>query len=660
MLKLEYMEKKFSIAILTIILFCAGVYSFLFVQSAAFAPQNYKKGLQFIEKKQYRSAYKTFRKINFVSDLYPSAIYKQAYCAKQVGDSKTALRKYLKFAAVADDKNLAPIGLWEAGNIYLETKREKQALSTFKKLIKKYPKSDYAYAAKYKKGAIIYDKRPQDAVKYFLEYIKYAPSGRFSKNAVVSIQNSYKTPLTDEEKIVVANSLTQNGEYQKSLDVLAGVGAQKSWLLRAQNYEKLNQTVLAQQAYLGGLANLKAGEDIKNGQIQDAIISFENLYPDKKLSLQSLVHAANSPQNPAYYGALFNYAEMLPKASACPMYFKIYTRAPKSHWGGAALAESVVCAYMARNFAQAADFGHKHISQYPKTQSSAKAIFWTAKALEKQGKGAQAISMYKKILHDSPDSYYAFRVENKIKNSRQPFKTNKNLTLSENLPDAAFPHGFESKTMRSLNKLAKLGDIQAISDFKLHDNFVQSYIARKNGRHVYSMLLARDKIDKTADKNSITLPQWQLAYPVYYASVINKNARQYAMSPFLLIAIIKEESHFDTSAKSKAGARGLMQVMPQTADFVKGQTDWHDFEDINYNISLGTKYFAQVKKELYGDEMLAVLAYNAGPGAVKKWLEQKNTSDVDEFIENIPYPETRNYVQKIFATYWNYLRIYAK
>jgi soluble lytic murein transglycosylase len=281
-----------------------------------------------------------------------------------------------------------------------------------------------------------------------------------------------------------------------------------------------------------------------------------------------------------------------------------------------------------------------------------------AKALEKENRKAQAYSTYKKILHDFPGSYYAFRANNKLKNSKQPFKTDKSRFLPENGFSAIFPYDSETKTMGSLNKLAKLGDIQTISDFKIHNNFIQSYIANKGGRHVYSMLLARDEIDKTADKGAVKLPQWQLAYPLYYVGAINKNAHRYGISPYLLIAIIKEESHFDTSAKSDAGARGLMQVMPGTADFVQGEGG-HDFEDIDYNIYLGTKYFAQTKKELQGDEMLAVLAYNAGPGAVKKWLEEKKTNDVDEFIENIPYPETRNYVQKVFSTYWNYFRIYA-
>ena len=125
--------------------------------------------------------------------------------------------------------------------------------------------------------------------------------------------------------------------------------------------------------------------------------------------------------------------------------------------------------------------------------------------------------------------------------------------------------------------------------------------------------------------------------------------------------MIKEESSFDVSAKSKAGAVGLTQILPSTAQFIsKGDFNSSKLYDIDYNISLGAKYFAHLKEMFNGNELFSVIAYNAGPGIAKQWVSANKTNDLDEFVENIPYVETKVYVQKVYSSYWNDTRIYAK
>ncbi len=126
----------------------------------------------------------------------------------------------------------------------------------------------------------------------------------------------------------------------------------------------------------------------------------------------------------------------------------------------------------------------------------------------------------------------------------------------------------------------------------------------------------------------------------------------------LVLAIVRQESSFDTSAVSRAGARGLMQLMPPTARAVAGQLDLpfssqRLLSDPEYNIRLGETYLQNLVERFDGSLLLAVAAYNAGPARVSSWLNRygdPRTDFVDaiDWIENLPFSETRNYIQRVF------------
>lgn len=134
-------------------------------------------------------------------------------------------------------------------------------------------------------------------------------------------------------------------------------------------------------------------------------------------------------------------------------------------------------------------------------------------------------------------------------------------------------------------------------------------------------------------------------------------AGNYMIDPALVLAVIRQESGFDTDAVSRAGARGLMQLMPGTAQYVSKRigVDYSPGSlttDPSYNMLLGQSYLAQMQ-DRYGSTILAVAAYNAGPGNVDKWLgrygdPRAGRVDVIDWIESIPFEETQNYVHRVF------------
>ncbi|MFN3739772.1 MAG: transglycosylase SLT domain-containing protein [Thermodesulfovibrionales bacterium] len=185
-----------------------------------------------------------------------------------------------------------------------------------------------------------------------------------------------------------------------------------------------------------------------------------------------------------------------------------------------------------------------------------------------------------------------------------------------------------------------------------------------------------------------TLPEMQariddrFLYPFIYPELLLNVSRLYAVDPYLLLSIIREESRYNPGAISPAGAMGLMQIMPYTAERLIRATTFNHQErsqkilntfllqyrknnsnylqklyDPELNIHLGALYFKRLLEQ-YKEIPLAIAAYNAGEGAVDSWLK-KGYSSVDEFIEDIPYGETMNYVKRVLTTYEKYLRIYG-
>lgn len=131
-----------------------------------------------------------------------------------------------------------------------------------------------------------------------------------------------------------------------------------------------------------------------------------------------------------------------------------------------------------------------------------------------------------------------------------------------------------------------------------------------------------------------------------------------SIDPNLVAAIIREESHFNPKAVSSAGALGIMQIMPSTGAFIAKELD-RDFEvkyllDPSFSIELGSWYLGHLAKRFDGDLVLAIAGYNAGPGAAARWKETL-PPELDEFIESIPYAETRSYAKKVLRSYARFL-----
>ncbi|GAA0683935.1 lytic transglycosylase Slt [Marinobacterium maritimum] len=158
-------------------------------------------------------------------------------------------------------------------------------------------------------------------------------------------------------------------------------------------------------------------------------------------------------------------------------------------------------------------------------------------------------------------------------------------------------------------------------------------------------------------RGAISSRQWndmQLRFPNPYPKLFSRHAGSRDIDPAWALAVTRQESAFWMGAKSRVGARGLMQLMPATARATARRhgislPELAKLSEPDTNIKLGTAYLSEVSERFNGNQAYATAAYNAGPNRVSKWLEARGELPLDIWIETIPYDETRSYVQNVLS-----------
>ncbi|ANF96292.1 lytic transglycosylase domain-containing protein [Paenibacillus bovis] len=153
-------------------------------------------------------------------------------------------------------------------------------------------------------------------------------------------------------------------------------------------------------------------------------------------------------------------------------------------------------------------------------------------------------------------------------------------------------------------------------------------------------------------------------YPIEFKNEIRAHASAYQVDPFLIASIIRVETNFQPSMESKKGALGVMQLMPDTAQWVMDKAHLNNVSmetvkhDADPNIEIGTWYLGNLMQQFGGNEIAVIAAYNAGPSKVKSWISSGQWDGTLEHAKDIPYGETRHYVQRVLYYYKQYTKLY--
>ena len=293
-------------------------------------------------------------------------------------------------------------------------------------------------------------------------------------------------------------------------------------------------------------------------------------------------------------------------------------------------------------------------------------LYWQGRSAEKLGDAEAAVRIYRQIVEGGEESYYqALALRAMVRAGitvEEPQMSAPPAAMEADPPLSAGTSYHLSRARElsaiSLHRLAvaELNEVDRLSkkDSRLRPLLMQEYF--KNQAYSHSLNVANQLPSSNSDRNLYR-------FPLAYWEMIQRKAQERELDPYLILALIRQESLFDPRARSPAAAVGLMQLLPSTAARVARQiavpppSNEQLFQP-ETNLILGTQYLKDLLQRYSNNWFKAIAAYNAGEAAVDRWEKEILTDDAEEFVERIPYLETRGYVKLVMRNHRIYKRLY--
>ncbi len=371
---------------------------------------------------------------------------------------------------------------------------------------------------------------------------------------------------------------------------------------------------------------------------------------------------------------------------------EIPTRYPRGDLLGESLWRLAFAAYRAAHWDEALAFLDENLRRITREEiwyAEGRAHYWKARIHEKQGARSDARAAYEKAVREYPLSVYALmsleRMRTAFPEARRALMTD--LRRSEGnaswtfAPRPAFGEpGFKRAVelarmgmgAEARRELGKLG----LSAPEGRDSARKAGPTTDDRQDVYWMtaiLLDRGRLWSashaipryTLNGYRLAYPtgrgadEWRLAYPRAFPELVASHSLKNKVPEALQLAIMREESGFSPRIESFANALGLTQMLVRTAQrFAASKITRDTLLDPAHNVELGSKFLGFLLEHFKGAAPLAISGYNAGEAAVDRWLRERGNLELDEFIETIPYDETRNYTKRVLASYAAYSWLY--
>jgi soluble lytic murein transglycosylase len=295
-------------------------------------------------------------------------------------------------------------------------------------------------------------------------------------------------------------------------------------------------------------------------------------------------------------------------------------------------------------------------------------LYWSGRAREQLGERAAAERCYAQVLAEAPRTYYGVLAAGRA--AAPPRSASAGVTLPAEPAQAvrADPAYARAELLRriglveyAVQELEEQVPRAAADPARLYG---LSSVYVKEERYHLALRVFRRYLAPLAASGDPALPRafWEMFYPFAWRAELTDAATAAGLDPHLVAAVVREESSYYPRAVSRAGARGLMQLMPGTAQpmaSVRGLAFRNGalLDDPAQNLRIGARFLAGLVRE-FGDPRLALAAYNAGPKRVRQWWSARRTDDVEAFVEQIPFDETRHYVKRVVLSWDEYRRLY--
>ena len=393
---------------------------------------------------------------------------------------------------------------------------------------------------------------------------------------------------------------------------------------------------------------------------------------------------AKYPGSPWYEELLFslgNYHLLAnDPAKYRPYYERVVREFPKGKFAARAHWKTCWRAYLDHDPRTRSLF-EEHVRMYPGSDEASGAMYWLARLLEKDGDSQTALGLYQAIVERFPNYYYTVLAEDRLAAAGNPGSLEGAWrTLAAGLPDrrsladaprpetrrllergrTLFALGLDDLAERELT----LGDYRKADGYLIGLELGRQAAARDDHfhglRHMkrYGFGYLRLPLD------AVDREFWERLYPLPWADELRSSAKPYDLDPYLVAGLIRQESEFDPKAVSRAGAMGLMQVMPAVGRELARRLGVSGYStsrlhDPGISLRFGTFHFKEALDEFQNNLELTLAAYNAGASRAHAWATWGDFREPGELVETIPFTETRGYVQSVLRNREMYRKLYG-
>jgi soluble lytic murein transglycosylase len=385
------------------------------------------------------------------------------------------------------------------------------------------------------------------------------------------------------------------------------------------------------------------------------------------------------------YSAATYYDVNYDPPNAAKAYRVLYDSFPGGRYAERAFWKLALSEYLEKRYRDAVLQFWNYLLAYPSVSSAGQAMYWMGRCYEKLGDAGRARYLYGRVQALANDSYYGQRAREADASLKKTSETetaavpgidfNRVIQTCDGIQLPPVSMAEPEETVVPVMDRARELVAAGLSDLALNE---LRWGSRRNPRSDDALFYLMARIyDAREDHNEAiaclrrafpdygfrpadSLPRevWEVLFPMHHWETVSAQAARKGLDPALVLGLIRQESGFEEKARSKANARGLMQILPSTGRKLARQAQLPRYNaqklfQANANIILGTQFLASLMRQ-YGREELALAAYNAGDTRADRWLKEFGTEDMTELVEQIPFSETRNYVKQVLTNKAHY------